>query len=90
MTKSDPKLVARLARIEGQVRGVARMIAEGRGCADVLAQLQAVKSALRKVEEQVLKTHLDRAASEALAAGDHAAARKQLEALVELLGRYGR
>ena len=57
MTKADPKLVSRLSRIEGQVRGVARMLEEERYCIDVLDQVQAVKAALKKVEDEILKGH---------------------------------
>ncbi len=51
MPHHDPKLLSRLARIQGQVGGVARMIEDDRYCIDILTQIQAVKSALRKVEE---------------------------------------
>ncbi|HSC60375.1 MAG TPA: metal-sensitive transcriptional regulator, partial [Rhizomicrobium sp.] len=57
MPHRDPKLISRLSRIEGQVRGVARMVEEERYCIDVLDQVQAIKAALKKVEEQILKDH---------------------------------
>jgi DNA-binding FrmR family transcriptional regulator len=90
MTKSDPNLIARLARIEGQVRGVARMLEEDRYCIDVLDQLQAVKAALKKVEEQILKNHVDHCVAKAVEAGDIADQRKKFAELADLLARYAR
>ncbi|HEV7384274.1 MAG TPA: metal-sensitive transcriptional regulator, partial [Phenylobacterium sp.] len=52
------KLLNRLSRIEGQVRGVAKMVEDGRYCIDVLTQLQAVRAALAGVETEMLKGHL--------------------------------
>ena len=85
---ADPKTVARLARIEGQVRGVARMIEDGRYCIDVLNQVQAIKAALRKVEEELLKGHAAHCVEDAIESGDAADQRKKFAELVELFGRY--
>lgn len=90
MTKADPKLLSRLSRIEGQVRGVARMIQEERYCIDVLDQIQAVKAALKKVEEQILKGHTATCVAHAIESGDRDDQRQKFAELVELLGRYGR
>ena len=90
MTKSDPNLIARLARIEGQVRGVARMLEDGRYCIDVLDQLQAVKAALKKVEEQILKDHVDHCVANAVDSGGPAEQRKKFTELADLLARYAR
>jgi DNA-binding FrmR family transcriptional regulator len=90
MTRSDPNLIARLARIEGQVRGVARMLEEDRYCIDVLDQLQAVKAALKKVEEQILKNHVDHCVAHAVDTGDIADQRKKFAELADLLARYAR
>ena len=90
MTTSDPTLIARLARIEGQVRGVARMLEEDRYCIDVLDQLQAVKAALKKVEEQILKNHVDHCVAKAVETGDIADQRKKFAELADLLARYAR
>src|SRR5262249_28262239 len=48
----------RLSRIEGQVRGLARMVEEDRYCIDVVTQIAAVKAALRRVEEEILREHV--------------------------------
>ena len=89
MTHKDPKLLARLARIEGQVRGVARMIEEERYCIDVLNQVQAVKAALRKVEADLLKGHASHCVAHAIHSGDVEDQKRKFDELVELFGRYG-
>ena len=90
MTKSDPTLIARLARVEGQVRGVARMLEEERYCIDVLDQLQAIKAALKKIEEQILKNHVDTCIASAVESGAIAEQRKKFTELADLLARYAR
>ncbi len=82
-----PKLLNRLRRIEGQVRGVARMIEEDRYCIDVLTQLQAVRVALSRVETEMLKDHLDHCIESAIVRGDQAEQRKKASELIELLER---
>ena len=88
--KADPKLVQRLSRIQGQVGGVARMVEEGRYCIDVLTQLQAVKAALRKAEEEILKNHSDGCIAHAIRTGNKKEARKKFAELVELFGKTSR
>ena len=78
----------RLARIEGQVRGIARMIETERYCIDILNQLQAVKAALGGVEAEILKEHADHCVAEAMASGDRSEQRTKLNELVELFGKY--
>ena len=62
--------LARLGRIEGQVRGVARMIEEDRYCIDVLTQIRAVRAALDRVEQETLSDHLQHCVAHAFHAGD--------------------
>ncbi|WP_284126365.1 metal-sensitive transcriptional regulator [Parerythrobacter aestuarii] len=76
--------VNRLNRIAGQVQGVVRMIEQDRYCIDVLTQLAAIKSALGKVESEVLKQHAACCVSEAIATGDEAEQRAKFNELVEL------
>ncbi len=90
MTKADPKLVSRLARIEGQVRGVARMVEEERYCIDVLNQILAIKAALKKVEEEILKGHAAHCVAHAIHSGDVHDQKRKFAELVELFGRYAR
>lgn len=81
-------ILKRLRRIEGQVRGVAGMVAEDRYCIDVMTQIQAVKAALNKVEDEVLKSHAAHCVAAAIADGDVAEQRRKFDELVELIGRY--
>jgi DNA-binding FrmR family transcriptional regulator len=90
MTKMNPKLVARISRIEGQVRGVARMIEDERYCIDILTQIQAIKAALKRVEEEVLKEHAASCVASAIKSGNAKDQQKKFSELVDLIGRYGR
>jgi DNA-binding FrmR family transcriptional regulator len=83
-------LAARLGRIEGQVRGVARMIEEDRYCIDVLTQVQAIKAALHKVEEEVLRDHVHHCVGRAFEAGDPADKQQKVEELVSVVSRLMR
>ncbi|MCR2835158.1 metal-sensitive transcriptional regulator [Parerythrobacter lacustris] len=82
--------VNRLNRIAGQVRGIAQMIEDGRYCIDVLNQLTAAKSALVKVESEVLKGHAATCVAEAIASGDEGQQREKFAELVELMERRRR
>jgi len=88
--KHAPELAARLARIEGQVRGVARMVAEDRYCIDILTQMQAIKSALKRVEEHILKEHAAHCVAHAIRSGDEKDQTQKFSELVELFGKYAR
>lgn len=85
--RSDTKeaTARRLARIEGQVRGVAKMVAEDRYCIDVVRQVQAIKAALAGVEDLVLRDHLDTCVDHALAGDNLDARREKVEELVAVL-----
>ncbi len=85
MTGTDK--VKRLNRIAGQVRGVAQMIEDDRYCMDILHQIAAIKSALAKVESQVLKDHAACCVADAIASGNETEQRQKFEELVELLER---
>lgn len=87
---SKPRLLNRLHRIEGQVRGVARMVEDDRYCIDVLTQLQAVRAALARVETEMLKEHLGHCIEGAIVSGDLADQRKKATELIELLDRAAR
>ncbi|MDA8051892.1 MAG: metal-sensitive transcriptional regulator [Rhodospirillales bacterium] len=85
------KLVAaRLKRIEGQVRGLLRMVEEDRYCVDTLTQINAVRAALHKVEEVILKDHVSHCVAGAFASGDVVDQRHKVEELVEAVGRMTR
>ena len=84
---NKPQLLARLNRVEGQVRGITRMIEEGRYCIDVLTQINAARAALAKVESEMLKTHLNHCVEGAIASGDADDQRAKARELIELLER---
>ena len=85
-TETKNSTLKRLARIEGQVRGVARMIEEDRYCIDVVRQVQAIKAALGGLETVILNDHLDTCVEHALKGDDLAARREKVEDLVAVLG----
>ena len=84
---NKPQLLARLNRIEGQVRGITRMIEEGRYCIDVLTQINAARAALAKVESEMLKSHLSHCIEGAIISGDADDQRAKARELIELLER---
>jgi len=77
--------LARLSRIEGQVRGVARMFDEGRYCIDVLTQIRAVRAALDKVEQETLNDHLQHCVAHAFHAGSEKDRQVKIDELLEVL-----
>src|SRR3954453_14012413 len=77
----------RLKRIEGQVRGIARMIEEDRYCIDVLTQLRAVRAALRRVEDEVLNDHVEHCVEGAITSGDADEQRRKVQELMAVLAR---
>jgi CsoR family transcriptional regulator, copper-sensing transcriptional repressor len=80
--KTQTSCRSRLRRIEGQVRGIERMIDEERYCIDILTQLQAVRAALKKVEDEVLKDHVEHCVHDAIRGGK---TEEQVEKIDELL-----
>jgi DNA-binding FrmR family transcriptional regulator len=80
----------RLKRIEGQVRGLARMVDEDRYCIDIVTQISAVRAALRRVEEEVLRDHVAHCVEGAIASGNRADQRQKIAELMEVLGRSDR
>lgn len=80
----------RLKRIEGQVRGVQRMVEEGRYCPDILAQVAAVHAALRGVGKLLMRNHLQHCVTDALRSGDPAAAERTYDEVTELMYRHVR
>ena len=87
MNDHDPKLITRLHRIEGQVRGISKMVADGRYCIDILTQLQAVRAALVKVETAILQDHLGKCIEGAITSGDAVDQRAKVNELIQLLER---
>lgn len=85
MDQERDRTLKRLARVEGQVRGVAGMIESNRYCMDVLQQLRAIQSALSKVEDAVLKDHAATCVERAIASGDAEEQRVKFNELIDLV-----
>ncbi len=84
------KVVARLKRIEGQVRGLVRMLEEDRYCIEVLHQMQAVKSALSRAESELLKQHAAHCVEDAIATGNTTQQREKVAELIDLFDKLKR
>ncbi|MBR2118265.1 MAG: metal-sensitive transcriptional regulator [Afipia sp.] len=80
----------RLSRIEGQIRGLSKMVEEDRYCIDIVTQISAARAALRRVEEEVLKDHVAHCVEHAIASGDKAEQRKKIAELMAVVGRADR
>ncbi len=76
-----------LSRVEGQVRGIARMLGEDRYCIDIITQIAAVQAALRKVEAEILQNHVNTCVAHAIASGNADEQRKKVAELMEVLNR---
>ena len=80
----------RLSRIEGQVRGIARMVDEDRYCIDIVTQLGAIRAALRGVEEEILRDHVAHCVEHAITSGDKEDQRRKMAELMDVMARAGR
>lgn len=90
--RKDIKLscAKRLSRIEGQVRGLSRMVEQDRYCIDVVTQIAAVRAALRRLEEEILRDHVGHCVEHAIASGNKADQRRKIEELMAVIGRADR
>jgi len=77
----------RLSRIEGQVRGVSRMVEEDRYCIDIVTQLSAVRAALKRVEQEVLRDHVGHCVKHAMRSNDLADQQRKIDELMDVLAR---
>ena len=89
-TGGKADLVRRLHRIEGQVRGIERMVVEERYCIDVLTQIAAVSTALEAFALEILDDHVTHCVADALASGDEADARVKTDELLAAVRRFAR
>jgi len=80
----------RLNRIAGQVRGLAGMVEEDRYCIDILTQLSAVRAALRKVEDEILRDHVSHCVAGAIKSGNKNDQRRKIDELMEVFARAER
>jgi CsoR family transcriptional regulator, copper-sensing transcriptional repressor len=83
-------LTKRLHRIEGQVRGIERMVEDDRYCIDILTQIAAVNTALESLAFNVLDDHVNHCVAEALASGDSKAAEQKSRELLDAVQRFAR
>lgn len=84
------KAVVRLKRIEGQVRGVQRMVEEERYCGDILIQISAIHESLRAVAQLMLRNHLEHCATEAIRSNDEDRRARMYDELTELFAKHVR
>jgi DNA-binding FrmR family transcriptional regulator len=89
-TKDKEALIKRLHRIEGQVRGVEKMVEGDRYCIDILTQIAAVNTALESLAFKILDEHVRHCVAGALASGDKADAETKTEELLEAVKRFAR
>jgi DNA-binding FrmR family transcriptional regulator len=79
---------ARLNRIEGQVRGIRRMVQEDRYCIDILAQTAAVVSALRGVEDMIMAQHLQTCVVDAMRSNDNEEKEQKIEEVLSVISKF--
>ncbi|MBI4410613.1 MAG: metal-sensitive transcriptional regulator [Gemmatimonadetes bacterium] len=84
------RALARLKKIEGQVRGLQRMVAEGRYCTDILTQVASVHEALRSVGKLLMRNHLEHCVTDALRSGSPRQAERTYQEVLELMYRHAR
>lgn len=83
-------LIRRLRRVEGQVRGLQKMVEERRYCVDILTQIEAATAALARVQDRILESHLNHCVAAALEGEDPGARREKVDEVVTLLKKYRR
>ena len=88
MNKDDkPSRLKSLNRIEGQVRGLSRMVEEDRYCIDIVTQISAVRAALARIEEQILREHIQHCVKDAMISGSKADQEQKIENLMAIISR---
>lgn len=87
---SKTSVQKRLVRIEGQVRGLSKMVDDDRYCIDIVTQISAVRAALRRVEEEVLRDHVAHCVEHAIASGNKSDQREKITELMAVIGRSDR
>ena len=83
-------VLKRFKRIEGQVGGLSRMVEDDRYCIDIVTQISAVRAALRRAEEEILRDHVGHCVEHAIASGDKNDQRRKIAEIIEMLGRSGK
>jgi len=80
--------IPRLNRIEGQIRGISKMIQEERYCVDILTQIRSASNALAKVQENILKGHLESCVKDSLTGDDPRDREAKVDEILEILSRF--
>ena len=88
--QEQAKLLARLRRVQGQVGGIVKMVEEERYCVDILVQIAAARSALNKVAQLLLESHVNTCVADAIERGSAQQRREKLDELFDVLGRFGK
>ena len=88
--QAKSSVLKRLKRIEGQVRGLSRMVSDDLKCLDIVTQLSAARAALRRGEEEILADHVAHCVEHAIASGNKSEQRRKVSELMEVLGRAER
>jgi len=84
------KTINRLKRSEGQIRGIIKMLEDGRYCIDILNQMQAVKAAIARAESEILKNHAATCVNAAIQSGDESEQREKVSELIDLFDKLKR
>jgi DNA-binding FrmR family transcriptional regulator len=88
--EAKASVLRRLQRIEGQVRGLARMVEQDRYCIDVVTQIAAVRAALRRAEEEILADHVAHCVEGAIKSGNKSDQRRKVAELIDVVRRAER
>jgi CsoR family transcriptional regulator, copper-sensing transcriptional repressor len=87
-TMTHAEQIVYLKKIEGQIRGIQKMIEDGRYCVDILTQIQSASGALSRVENSIFKKHLEGCVAGAIKSGSAAETQKKIEEVTDLLLRF--
>ena len=87
---SHKEHINRLKKIEGQIRGISRMVEEQRYCIDIITQINAAIAALRRVQELILRRHLESCVTEAIRSGSEKEQALKLDEVMEVLSQFNR
>lgn len=88
--EAKSSVLKRLNRVEGQVRGLAKMVEDDRYCIDIVTQIAAVRAALRRAEEEILRDHVAHCVEHAIASGDPDDQRRKVAELMDVVSRTSR
>jgi DNA-binding FrmR family transcriptional regulator len=88
--ETKASVLRRLNRVGGQIGGIARMVEDDRYCIDIVTQIGAVRAALRKIEEEVLRDHVAHCVEHAIMSGDRKDQRQKITELMDVVSRSGR